>query len=249
MREPLLIMAAIACLPLAAGGCASVSLATSTGPRPAGANWSDADKQFVHVGETVDFDAIHVKGSTMLQPGPDEYCAAMVGATRVEAEADLDGHFGFTYTFDDLAPGDEILVEAAIMRQVDARDYMQAGTGYAASESPYNQPDQQLGSDKVLLEVYQARIDTVLRGGADDLMPATGVLRLYPGAADEVSVYADRPVRRGFVLDGPAPDGSYRLTYRPLAQELRSHGQTPFEFRIEDRAGRVHTASGSIDTP
>jgi hypothetical protein len=205
----------------------------------------------VHLGEEVSFDFV-LRDATnrLISPsGWADYCAALIGDDRVEADADAEGHFQFTYRFDRVRPGQTVTVTAAAYRQRANRDFMKIAGRWYASDSPYEQADTKVASDSIRFTVYQPEIDLAVARGPDEFDPDTGVLRIRRIGGPTASIYIDRPLRPGFALTGPDPRGVYRVRYRPKADEVNPNGKTEVEFTIYDTAGLPHTLTTAIDTP
>lgn len=237
---------------LGAGGCVSASLASNTGPRSPGSRWSDAPRQMVHVGEQVQFDFILVDPFTrrLMPPvGLADYCVATVGGERIEAEADVFGHFQFAHTFDRRRLGKKLRVEAAAFQQRGGRDFMKVRGQWLHVDSPYDIPDRQVARDSILLTVYETRIELSVIRPPDELEPETGKLRIRRTDGTTTSVFLDKPNRPGFIISGPEPDGYYRVRYTPGGNEVNPIGTTEVEFVIYDVLGSPHYASTTLETP
>jgi len=249
LRIPSLIALAISCA--CGGGCISASLATNTGPRPEGRLWSMARRQQVHVGETVRFDFVLQDGAgRFMDPtGLADYCVVIIGQERIEVTPDIRGHFQFSYTFDQVQPGDTIDVTATALRQKGGRDFMNIRGQWLRSDSPYEEIDRALCADDVRLQIYEAPIQLTLARPADDLNPETGKLKILRNDGATTSVFIDVPGRPGFKIRGPEPDGYYRVSYTPKGDELNPIGTTEVEFTIHDMSGRPHHASATLETP
>lgn len=231
-------------------GCTRGSLATTTGPKPAQARFSLEDKQQVHVGETVEFDFILVNWEgRQIMEGVDEYAAMRIGAMRMETHADFEGHYTFTHTFDETVPGDVIVVRADAYRQRDARDYMEVFGEWVRADSPSERPDEHIAGDQVELDIYQTVIDEPIEVGTSELNPQSGALVLARREGGAKTVYVRTPNRHGFDLSRTATSGLYRLRYEPVATDVNVSGQTSYDFSVYDRAGRMYTVHGVLDTP
>lgn len=229
----------------------SASLATNTGPRLSGQQWSTAAEQLVHVGESVRFDFVLTDwdGSLLSPIGLADYCAAYVGGERIEVGFDPNGHFRFDFVFDAVAAGETIAVAAEAFRQVGGRDFINAQGEWFESQSPYEVADKQVAGDNLLLRFYRATIELPLARPADDLEPDTGVLRIRRSDGSVSSVYVDRPGRPGFELSGPDGMGFYHVRYSPTGAELNATGTTEVEFVIFDVAGQRHRVASDLPTP
>jgi hypothetical protein len=233
------------------GGCVSASLATSTGPRPPQQRWSTASTQSAHVGEQVHFDFVLTdwSGRFVGPTGIADYCVAMIGGDRVEAEPDAKGHFRFSYTLDRVRAGEKLKVTATAFQQRDSRDFMKIGSRWVKADSPYAQPDRKVTGDAVQLTIYQTTLDMKIARPADDLDPESGVLRIQCLDGGGGPIYVDKPGRPGFKIGGPESDGYYRVEYRPTGGQLNPTGTTDVEFTIHDLGGQRHVVSQTLNTP
>jgi len=240
--------ALVAC---AGAGCVGGSLATNSGPRSAGSRWSAAANQKIHVGETVEFDfVLHDAWQRFVRPGGiADYCVLQIGDKRVEAIPGPYGHFDFTHTFEDVAPGAVIDVKVEAFRQRGAKDFVEIGELWMPTEAFSRDPDASVCRDKIRLTAYQSAVSFQVARPADDFDPATGVLRLRKPDGKTTSVYVNRPTRRGFILDGPEPAGYYRVRYQPRGFEVAHTGTTAVTFTIYDVGGQRHVTQLELDTP
>ncbi len=231
------------------GGCVSASLATSTGPRPPQQRWSTASKQSAHVGEQVHFDFVLTdwRGSFVSPTGLADYCVAMIGDERLEAEPNAKGHFQFSQTMDRVRPGEKLKVTATAFQQRESRDFMRVGNRWLKADSPLAEPDRKVAADTVLLTIYQTNVDLKIARPADDLDPESGVLRFQNVGG--VPVYLDKPGRPGFWIGGPSADGYYRVEYHPAGDQLNPAGTTDVEFTIHDFGGQRHVVTQTLNTP
>ncbi len=244
----LLLLAAAAA---ASQGCIAASLASDTGPRPPERLWSIARRQMVHVGEEVRFDLVLKDwlGRFVNPLGSADYCVVTIGADRLEADADLDGHFRFSYSFDRVRSGDTIMAEAVAFKQYGGRDFMRIRGRWMESDSPYELTDRRVASDKIRFTAYQVPIEFSLVRPPDDLKPETGVLTIHRANAPAAAVYLARPRRDGFTISDPGPDGYYHVRYQPTGDELNPTGTTEVEFTIYDMVGQPHRARATLTTP
>ena len=210
-----------------------------------------ASGQSAHVGEQVHFDFVLTdwRGRFVGPTGLADYCVAMIGGERVEAEPDGNGHFQFSYILDRVRAGEELKVTATAFEQLDSRDFMYVGTQWLKADSPYARPDHRIAGDAVLLTVYQSTVDLRIPRPADDLDPESGVLRFQclDGGCDPV--YWDRPGRPGFRIGGPGADGYYRVEYQPTGGQLNPTGTTDVEFTAYDFGGQRHVVTQTLNTP
>ncbi len=233
------------------GGCVSGSLASNTGPRLVGDQWSVARRQNAHVGEQVRFDFILQDWlQRFVHPtGLADYCVATIGGKRIETEPEPAGHFRFDYLFDRVQAGDEIEVRATAYRQRGGRDFMKVHGQWLKSDSPYEEDDRRVAGDKIVLTFYEAIVELSMVRPPDDLDPETGVMRIRRSDGSTTSVYIDRPRRPGFRIAGPEPDGYYRVSYKPVGTQLNPIGTTDVEFTIYDQGGQRHYVSTKLGTP
>ncbi len=239
------------------GGCVSASLGTNTGPHPPQQRWSIVAKQMAHVGEMVQFDFVLTDfwGRFVAPTGLADYCVAMIGSERTEAEPDERGHFRFSYALDRARPGEKVPVTATAYQQRGSRDHMKIRGQWLTADSPYAEPDRKIAGDSIELTIYQTKVEMKIVRPADDLDPESGVLRLQrlDGTAAPVytgtPVYIDKPGRPGFRLDGPEPNGYYRVEYQPAGEQLNPTGTTEVEFSVYDLGGQRHVVSQTLSTP
>jgi hypothetical protein len=203
------------------------------------------------VGEEVSFDFVLQNTNRQLVPptGVADYCAAMIGSQRLESESDEFGHFTFRHRFDGVQPGQEFDIRATAYEQRGSRDFMKVGGQWLEAESPYSVADRKVAEDSIRLSIYQSLVDLRIVRPSDDLDPETGVLRIRRTDGSSTAVYINRPNRPGFTLEGPSPDGYYRVTYPPSGDDLNKTGTTDVDFTIYDLAGQRHTVATTLDTP
>lgn len=232
-------------------GCVAGSLATDTGFRPPGFEWSVDTEQQVHVGEEVRFDfVLHDWSKNLLNPiGIADYCATIVQGERIEVDAQPSGHFQFSHKFDGLTPGERINIRVDAYRQRDDRDFMYIRDRWIHTPNSHNLDDKRVASASIRLTVYAAAIELSIVRPPDDLDPETGVLRIRRTDGSTKSFFIDRPGRRGFTVDGPTVDGYYRFRFRPRGNELNSSGTTAVEIEVYDLSGNPHYAETILDTP
>lgn len=178
-----------------------------------------------------------------------DYCVAMIGNERVEAEPDAKGHFKFSYSLDHGHPGDKFKVTATAFGQRDSRDFMKIGNRWLKADSPFAEPDRIVAGDTVQIAVYQTTVDLKIARPADDLDPESGVLRFQCADGGGGPVYMDKPGRPGFRIGGPGADGYYRVEYYPTGDQLNPTGTTDVEFTIHDLGGQRHVATQTLSTP
>ena len=240
------------------GGCVSASLGTNTGPHAPQQRWSVAGKQMAHVGETVQFDFVLTDfwGRFVAPTGLADYCVAIpsglrtgIGSERTEAEPDERGHFRFSYALDRARPGEKVPVTATAYQQRGSRDHMKVRGQWLTADSPYAEPDRKVAGDSIQLTIYQTKVEMKIVRPADDLDPESGVLRLQRLDGIGPPVYMDKPGRPGFRLDGPEPNGYYRVEYQPTGEQLNPTGTTEVEFSVYDLGGQRHVVSQTLSTP
>ena len=232
-------------------GCISGSLATSTGPRQIGHQWSTEKQQMVCRGEEVKFDFVLEDGRhRFVDPaGLADYCVVIVGAERIECDADLHGHFPFSYRFDRFRPGDRVPVSATAYTLRASRDYMKISGRWMRNESPYDLPDRKGVAAKVVLTVYESPVELTIPAKRLPLDPETAVLRIHKEEGAVTTVFQDLPHRSGFHFEGPRDQGDYFVRYVPRAGELNSCGVTRVSFTIYDVAGQAYRMESEVDTP
>jgi len=243
--------AAILAIVSSAAGCATLpgSLATDSGPSPL--EWSEADHQFVHVGERVHFSFAMAKDSrkkVAVNPvGLTDYCIAQVGDERIEATLTADGHYRFAADMSGRRHGDVIDVSAAAYRTYGTRDIMKVGENWVRADSPSDHPDKLVSHDDVRLTVYQSRIELPCERPGRDLDMTTGRLELVRADGTTAQVLPDG--EGGFTYTGPGADGRYVVVYEPRADELNKKGTTAVRFRVHDTAGNPHMFDAVLNTP
>ncbi len=237
---------------MSAAGCVSGSLASDTGPRPAGYAWSQAGRQMVHVGEQVEFDFVLQDWAWSFQAplGIADYCVVYVGDERIEIGPDIHGHFRFSYAFHDLPAGDAVTIRATPYQTRGSRDFMKIREQWIEGDSPYDQADRAVAfADAIRLLAYRVPVELTIARPANDLDLQSGVLKIRRTDGATTSVFIDKPDRPGFTMSGPEPDGYYRAFYQPRGNELNATGTTDVEFVMYDTLGQRHYASQTLDTP
>lgn len=233
-----------------AGGCYSVSIATSTGDR-LGGNWSTVPKQQAHVGETVEFSVMLTQpltGRPVHARGAADYCALFLNGRRVDLEMDIDGRFHGTYAFDFVDADEKIRVDAKVYLTRGSRDFMQIRGEWLRNESPRDWPDHLVASGHVELAFYQSELRLEVPGAAGgfDLSTAKLILRRPDGT--ETTVFPYRPPRHGFSLT-QQPHGGLLLTYRPRADEISPYGATQAVLSVYGHDGKGYQAEELLLTP
>jgi hypothetical protein len=231
-------------------GCIGGSLATSTGPRVRGP-WSVAAEQYAHVGEEVLFDFVLTRplDHRPLDPvGIADYCVLDVGGVQRIAEPEFDGHFRFSHTLTNQAPGSKIKATATAYHAVGRRDLAAIAAAPAALGGAADEADRKVAADSVRLVVYQATIDLPIPRTASPLDPSSGRIQIRKADGTVTSVFQDRPNRRGFTV-AEAPDGAHTFSYVPRGDELNPTGTTKVEFTVYEQGGRRHTVSQKLSTP
>lgn len=232
-------------------GCVNGSLASSTGPRSAGRQWSTTRQQLVHVQETVYFDFVLTDRSNRLVPplGVADYIVAYVGRERIESLPDVTGHFSFHHRFEHGQPGDRFKVTVSAFRQRRSRDFMKVQGQWLRNDSPFEEPDRIVASDSITLTLYEKMLEFHIDQPRDELQPKTGVLKIRRTDDQTTSIYLDQPHSRGFTITGPNAGGQYLVRYRPNGDELNATGTTTAEFVIYDTSGAPHHQSLEFETP
>lgn len=204
------------------------------------------------MGETVQFDFVLTQAGSgrLIDPiGLVDYCVVAIGHDRIHVDADALGHFFFTYTFDKLRPGQDILVEARAYRMRGHRDYMNIAGEWVRSQSPTDPPDQIVTEDSIRLTAYALTLAFKVRSPGSQLDTESGVLRILRDDGSETLRYIDRPHRPGFTVEGPDARGAYQIRYAARGDDLNRTGRTAVEFDIHDRAGRKIAVARVFDTP
>jgi hypothetical protein len=235
---------------LSSAGCLSGSLATNTGPRAEGREWSLEAVQQAHVGETVKFDFLVLDsfGRALRSGDVSDYAVLTIGEARYQTETDLYGHYTFTHRFEQGQAGQSVTAQATAYRQRDQRDYMSIAGEWMRYPGADDRDDAPAGSDSVRIELYQAAVELALDAPGAVLSPGAGVLQLLRRDGAKRLVYAASSGRRGFVLTANG-DGRWLIRYEPTADELDTTGRTAVRFEITDDAGRAHVAEGFVETP
>ncbi len=239
----------VASLCVAVGGCTSGSLATDSGP---GTPWSTDGQQMVHVGEHVDFSFILTKGLIKRRPrdpmGTADYCIAMAGSERIEAELDvMTGHYRFAFDVVDLQPGDTINVSSAAYRRSGVRDLQQIGDTWVRADDPFDQPDRVMASGSVALSVYRTEIE--LPVGDSELDLVGGRLEIHRNDGKIAVVFHETTTDRGFTVSEPDDDGVVKIIYAPTADNVNKTATTYVRFRALDGSGKEQVYDGQIPTP
>ncbi len=236
---------------MSTSGCVAGSLASSTGPRQAGARWSAARRQYVHVGERVEFDFVLTDafGRRIDPRGRADYLVVSIGTHKLQAGPDLSGHFTFSHTFSETSPGERVDVTASAFLQNGARDYVAVQDRWEHVDSAYDQPDRRVAGAAIALTAYEASILMELVRPPDDLDETTGILTIRRADGKAASVFCDRPNRPGFTLTEPGPAGMYKIGYAPRASQLNATGTTEVALTIYDIAGQTHTVTQTLETP
>lgn len=209
-RIPAALVLALGCLAaLFSGGCgySLSSLATTSGPRPRGGQWSVAGEQWVHVGEkfNVSF-ALHGGGVA-------DYAvltAEPFGTSRVCLLCDH-GRFLFEKVqFKEPTPPEHPLVlRATAYRERGERDFMADPEGHLLRrESPFDVPDQTVASTSLKIHVYQSNLAIQVAPDPAGYRWETAKLLLYVDPEHPAEVRLGRDYRKGFRVEGPTAAGS-----------------------------------------
>lgn len=244
-------MIVLGCFMAATSGCMMASLATDTGPRRKGQQWSTAGRQQFHAGETVRFDfVLHDWRNRLIHPfGVADYCAVLVGNSRIETTPDAAGHFQFEYEFDDSVAGDSVPIRATAYQIRGVRDFVRVGDTWVQVNSARDEADRAVAGAAVKLHCYQLVIEFTVPRVSYDLQPDTGVLKLRQENSVSTSIFMDRPGRPGFSMSAQDHDGLYRVRYVPRGDELAASGVTNVEFRVHDTRGQIHYVTQELKTP
>ncbi len=227
------------------------SLASNTGPPPPGTIWSNASRQWVHLGEEVAFDFVlhDLRGRRVDAVGWADYGVATIQSDRIEVEPDSAGRFQFSYRFDHAEPGEQIDVHLTAYRQRGSRDFMNVQGRWLRSANPGDQPDQKVAADAIQMTLYLAPIELAIEQPPDEFDPNTGVLRFDPSSRKVNSIYVNRPDRPGFTLTRPNAEGFCIVHYQPKGNELNASGETKVHFLVYDVAGNPHDVTRTFKTP
>lgn len=237
----------------ASAGCATFpgSLATDSGPSPLG--WSEADYQFIHVGEHVEFSFVLArdfrKNEAINPLGLVDYCIANVGGQRIEASLNDAGHYRFAYDVTDRRPGEVIDVSAAAYRIRGTRDIMKIGDEWVLADAPSDHSDRLLSHDALRLTVYDSRIELPCERPLQDLDMATARLEIIKADGSVTEVLPARESGGGFNCTGPDAHGRYLILYQPRASELNKNGTTAVRFRVRDVANNPQVFDAVLKTP
>lgn len=227
------------------------SLATDSGPSPL--EWSEANHQFVHVGERVRFSFVMARDSrkkNAINPlGLVDYCIGNVGGERIEATLTDTGHYRFMSDMSDRRPGEVIDVSAAAYRTRGTRDVMKIGDTWVRADAPSDQPDRLLSRDRLRLTVYKSRIELPCKRPLTDLDMDTGHLEIRRADGSVTEVLSNGSGGGGFAHTGPDADGLYHVLYEPRASELNKNGMTAIRFRVRDTANNPHVFDAVLKTP
>jgi hypothetical protein len=110
-------------------------------------------------------------------------------------------------------------------------------------------PDRRCARAKMLLGVYQSRVEVpVPAGEAPTVWIATRLLLQHPDGTT-VTVYPAQAQSNGFAVTGPGEDDCYLVTYRPRYDELSSEGATEAVVSGRDPNGRLRTWEGQVSGP
>lgn len=242
-------MFAAGCLAaLLAGGCAysMSSLATSSGPKRHGGQWSVAGEQWVHVGELFDV-------SFALYSGTADYAVLRIeplGRNKVVTTADR-GRFVFhDLCFDEPTPPRKPLVlRAAAYLERGQRDFMDYDGQLLGRESPFDTTDQKIAGTTLKLHVYQSRLAIAIPADAGGYNWQTAKLLLYADPEHPSEIRLGREYRRGFRIEGPSAAGSFVVAYEPTADQIKHTDQTRAVFTVLNAAGNEHRQEVWLATP
>jgi len=230
------------------GGCSLYyrsSVATDTGPKPAGTTWSTASEQWAHVGEEVKF-------SFGLPEGEADYAVLKVEPTGEARVTDpiSPGKFHFAMRFDKpTPPGKPLTIRITAYREHEHRDYMDMDGELLMKQSPYDVPDSAVALATIKLHVYQSKVSLTVPGRPAGYRWETGRLLLYTDKAEPTEVRQERFYRKGFKVVGPDESGNYLVLYEPTATQVNRCGQTKVVLLVEDAGGKEHAFETVLETP
>ncbi len=250
-RMPAAMGLAAGCLAaLLSTGCgySLSSLATTSGPKPHGGQWSVAGQQWVHVGEKVDVSyGLHGGGMA-------DYAVLSVeplGASRVCLLCDR-GRFVFEKVqFNEPTPPEHPLVlRATAYRERGDRDYMADMEGRLLHrESPFDVGDQKVGSASLKIHVYQSNLAMPVSPDPAGYRWETARLLLYADPERPAEVRLGRDYRKGFRVEGPTATGSFVIAYEPTADQVKTTGSTRVVLTVQNAAGNEHREETWLPTP
>jgi hypothetical protein len=243
------LLAGAGCLAaLSAAGCAySISsLATSTGPRPHGGQWSVAREQWVHVGEAFDV-------SYAVYAGTADYAVLQIeplAKSRVCLAADRSRFVFEKLRFLEPTPPERPLtLRASAYRERGDRDVMDFNGQLLRKDSPFDVADQKVASATLKLHVYQSNVAIQVPPDPAGYNWETGRLLLYADPEHPAEVRIAREYRKGFRVDGPTATGSFVIAYEPEAGQVRRTGSTRVVFSVLNAAGNEHRQEIWLSTP
>jgi hypothetical protein len=233
---------------LLSSGCAYSfsSLATNTGPRPHGGEWSVANPQWVHVGEKIDV-------SYALQSNIADYAVLTIeplGKSKVSLAADR-GRF----IFDDIRlseptpPNHPLVLRAAAYRERNERDVMDLDGRLLRRESPFDVADQKVASATLKLYVYQTNLAIQVPPDPAGYKWETGKLLLYADPERPAEIRLGRDYRKGFRVEGPTATGTFVVAYEPAASQVKRTDSTRVVFAVLNAAGNEHRQEVWVPTP
>lgn len=233
---------------LLSSGCAYSfsSLATNTGPRLNGGEWSAANPQWVHVGERLDV-------SYALQSKIADYAVLTIeplGRAKVSLVAER-GRFlfeGIRFT-EPTPPGQPLVLHAAAYRERNERDVMDLDGRLLRRESPIDIADQKVASATLKLCVYQSNLAIQVPPDAAGYKWETATLLLYAEPERPTEVRLGRDYRKGFRVDGPTAAGTFVVAYEPTAEQVKRTDSTRVVFTVLNAAGNEHRQEIWMPTP
>lgn len=233
---------------LLCSGCAYSfsSLATDTGPRSQGGQWSVAKSQWVHVGERLNV-------SFALRSKLADYAVLTVeplGLAKVSLVAER-GRFVFEdLRFTEPTPPDRpLILRAAAYRERDERDVMDLDGRLLRRESPFDIADQKVASATLKLHVYQSNLAIQVPPDPAGYNWQTAKLLLYADPERPAEVRPAREYRSGFRVEGPTASGAFVVAYEPTAEQVKRTGSTRVVFTVLNAAGMEHRQETWLPTP
>jgi hypothetical protein len=249
INRSMTVLLAAGCLAaLLSAGCAFSfsSLATNTGPRPHGGEWSLANPQWVHVGEKIDI-------SYALQSNIADYAVLTIeplGTSKVNLAPER-GRFVFEgIRFTEPTPPERPLVlQAAAYRERGERDVMDMDGRLLRRESPMDVADEKVASATLKLYVYQSNLVIQVPPDPAGYKWETGKLLLYSDPDRPAEVRLGRDYRKGFRVEGPTATGTFVVAYEPTAEQVKRTDSTRAVFTVLNAAGSEHRQEIWVPTP
>lgn len=244
-------MLVLTCLAgLASAGCSVFnrsSLASNSGPKPPGGEWSAVSEQWVHVGEKVDF------SYAVLSGGEADYAIIEVlqlDTAKVSLVSEAGRFFFQGLTFNEpTPPGKPLIIKATAWRQRGERDFMDMDGKLLTRESPSDAPDALVCSAVMKLHVYQANLTMQVPGSPAGYRWETAKLVFHGEGEALTEIQSERPYRKGFHVEGPDAAGAYVVSYKPTADQIRRTGTTRVVLTVQDGKGKEYNQEMQLPTP